>query len=182
MKTLALALAVVVAAAGFSVPQDPPAFQPPKPGKHHEHLKAQEGTWEFTSTFQMAPGAPEETVKGVQTNTLCGGGLWLVIDSKGGDFWGHGVVGYDEQRKKYVSSWVDNMSDYVQVGEGDCSDDGKVQTTQVRVKSMADPTKWETMKEVFTVVDKDTSRLEFFATGPDGKEFRMGKIEYKRKK
>lgn len=164
--------------------QDQPAQEMPKPGEHHEHLKAFVGTWEWTATFNMGGQVAEG--KGTETCESKADGLWLVFeangDMMGGKFWGHGVIGYDMQLKKYVGSWVDNCADYVQVSEGECSDGGKTFTTVSKVKDMMDPTKWTTMKQVHKVTGKDTKTIEFFMPGADGKETKCGTIEYTRKK
>ena len=42
-----------------------------------------------------------------------GGGFWLLLDYKGDfggmKFEGKGATGYDPNKKKYVSTWVDSM-------------------------------------------------------------------------
>lgn len=186
--TLSFALAAVM---GFAFAQDmggqdQPMPQAPKPGKHHEHIKAFEGKFDFVAKFMMPDGKTEES-KGTQTNTMGCGGLFLIMDASGAEmmgqkFHGHGLWGYDEQKKKYTSVWVDNMADYVQIGEGECSDEGKTITMWVNIKTMEDATKWAKMKEVSKLVDKDHTTLAFSMTGPDGKEMEVGKIEYTRKK
>jgi hypothetical protein len=155
----------------------------PKPNKHHESLKVCEGTWDFVATFTGPDGSKSEA-KGVQTEKLCGNGLWLVMDAQGElmgqKFWGHGMVGYDEMKKKFVFTWVDSMSTMIQPGEGDGSDDDKTITLLVDVVGMdGKPAK---MKQVSKVLDQDNKTLTFLMTGPDGKEFEMGVIQYKRKK
>lgn len=164
--------------------QDQPEQEMPKPGPHHDHMKAHEGTWEWTGEFDM--GGNKAEGKGTQTNTIKGDGLWMVIDTTGdmggSKFWGSGVAGYDLTRKKHVSSWVDSASDYVQVGEGDCADDCKTLTMWVNIKDMEDPTKMGKMKQVTQVVDKDHLTLTFSVVAPDGTEVEIGVITYARKK
>ena len=164
--------------------QDQPAQEMPKAGEHHKHMKAFEGTWEWTGAFDM--GGEKAEGKGTQTNTIKADGLWMVADADGdmggSKFWGHGMAGYDMTSKKHVSSWVDNAGDYVQVGEGECADDCKTLTMWVNVKSMEDPTKMGKMKQVTQVVDKDHHTLTFSMTAPDGSEVEIGVITYARKK
>jgi len=160
-------------------------FQPPKPTKFHEHLKQFEGTWDAVSKFFMEPGKPAVESKGSETGKLVSGGLWLVFDYKGDmfgiPFVGHGVMGYDTHKKKYVGSWVDSMATGLFTSEGTCDDKGKVFTS---VMEGTDPESGKTMKmkHVSEIKDADTKTLTFYMDGPDGKEIVMGTIEYKRRK
>src|SRR5262245_43634678 len=116
---LATALAALPAAAQDAAKKKPeaPAAAPqgmpplPKPGPEHELLKQSLGTWNASVESWMAPGAPPSVSKGTETNVLTGGGMWLVTDFKSEfmsmPFTGHGVMGYDPGKKKYVSTWVD---------------------------------------------------------------------------
>lgn len=159
--------------------QEPPM---PQPGPHHKHLEAFAGTWTYEAKFTMGPDQTMES-KGVQTDVIGGGGLWLVMDVKGDDgMWGHGMVGYDESKQKYVGVWVDSMTDYFQLSEGECSDDGKTLTTRGKVKDMMDPSTWVEMRSVSQIVDADHKKLTFYMPGEDGKEMEAGVIEYTRKK
>src|SRR5688500_16062582 len=67
---------------------------PPKPGPEHDILKKDAGIWDATIQEMTEPGAPPKESKGVETNTLACGGLWLVTDFKGEmmgqPFQGHG--------------------------------------------------------------------------------------------
>src|SRR5262245_46136884 len=50
----------------------------PKPGPEHEILKKEASVWDATVEMRMEPGGKPEVTKGVETNTLIGGGLWRV--------------------------------------------------------------------------------------------------------
>src|SRR4051794_26995264 len=86
----------------------------PKLGPEHEVLKKEAGVWDATVESRMEPNGKPMVSRGVETNTLIGGGLWLVQDFKGEmmgmPFQGHGVTGYDVSKKKYVGTWVDSMA------------------------------------------------------------------------
>lgn len=156
----------------------------PKAGAPHEHLKAHAGTWESKSLLVMGDRKIEGG--GVQTETLAGNGLWLVIDAKGkfgpGEFWGHGMTGYDGTRKKYVASWVDSTIDYVMSGEGECSADGTTLTMVYQVRDPADPSKIVPMKEVTRFTDQDNKTMTISCTDPAGQNVEFGTIILKRKK
>jgi len=155
--------------------------EPPKPGKHHEHLKAFAGSWDYEAIFSTGAGSSRST--GTSTETMSPDGLWLVMDTRAsGDvvFWGHGIVGFDSSKGKYVGVWVDSMGDYMALSEGECSDDGKTQTVWTEVKGAAGkPVK---MKQVSHLVDADNKTHVMSITGPDGKDMEVAKITFTRKK
>ena len=99
----------------------------------------------------------------------------------GQPFVGHGTMGYDLQKKKFVGSRVDSMATGLFVSEGTCDEKGKVFTS---VMEGADPATGRTMKmkHVSGFKDKDAKTLTFSLPGPDGKDMVIGTIEYKRRK
>ena len=94
----------------------------PKPGPEHAALKPQAGEWDATVESFMAPGQPPLLSKGTETGTMIGD-FWLVSDFKsdmmGQPFTGHGTLGYDPAKKKYVSTWIDSMTPTLSLGESD---------------------------------------------------------------
>jgi hypothetical protein len=188
MKKTLVAASILVLAAGAVLAARarqegmPP---PPKPQKEHEWLKNFEGAWDFTAKFHMGPGAPAMESKGVQVDRVGGGGMWLIIDTmedkKDAPFHGHGMVGYDPEKKKYIGVWIDGHTSKFQMSEGTVDKDGKVMTMEADGPPGPDgkPSK---MKQESTIKDKDHKSLKFYATGPDGKEMMVGEIEYIRKK
>ena len=156
----------------------------PKPGPEHEFLKQFVGTWTSTMEMRMAADQPWAKATGSDTYTMLGG-FWLVQEAKGDmggmSFSGIGQTGYDPYKKKYVSTWVDNMGPCLSIGEGTLDKTGKILTT------IANSTDCETGKPcTFRIIqemkDKDTCTFSFFMTGKDGKEFEGMKGESKRKK
>lgn len=83
----------------------------PKPGPEHEHFKQEIGSWDVEIKAWMGPGDPTVT-KGKETNRMLGG-FWLVADFEGNmfgsDFEGHGIYGYDQEKKQYVGQWYDSL-------------------------------------------------------------------------
>jgi hypothetical protein len=157
---------------------------PPKPGKEHDLLKQFEGEWECTTKFAMPGQAPMES-KSKESGKIIAGGLFLVFDVNGemmgAKFTAHGTLGYDTQKKKYTGCWMDSMATGVYLVEGTYDDKAKVLTETMEG---TDPATGQAMKMkmVHELKDRDNRVLKLFMNGPDGKEFQMGTIEYKRKK
>jgi hypothetical protein len=158
---------------------------PPRPGPEHELLKMQEGVWDATIEVKATPDSAPAASRGIETNTLSCGGLWLVSDFKGQlgpvPFQGHGVTGYDPLKKKYVGTWVDSMSSHIAPLEGTHDKDAKTVTFS---SEMRDPTgKVEKWKSVTELKDKDTRVWTAHFKDPvTGKEYPALKITYKRRK
>jgi hypothetical protein len=169
-----------LAVAGYAQQSPPPI---PKPGPEHELLKQDVGTWDATVEI-FEPGKPPAVSKGSETTSLVGG-FWAVSDFKsdlmGQPFEGRGTVGFDTNKKKYVSTWVDSMSTGFMTGEATYDPKTKTMTgfmegfdpAQGKAVKMRETTEWK---------DADTKVFTMFMTGPDGKEVQTMKITYKRRK
>lgn len=156
----------------------------PKPTPEHEVLRQFEGTWEGAVKFHLEPGKEPAQGKGTMVEKIICGGLWLSFDWEGefmqSPFTGHGVMGYDPKKKKYVSVWVDSMVTSIEPSEG--TYDEKTKTfTMIGEYEEAKTGKRSPRREVTEFVDKDTHRLKFYFT-EDGKEALVMEIEFKRKK
>ena len=107
------------------------------PGEAHEAMKAWVGEWNLETTMWMAPGAPPSTSKAYSKAELIMDGRYLVehvngeIDMGDGNtvpFEGVSLVGYDNHKKKYFSTWIDSFSTAMMVEEGKMNDDGQLVT------------------------------------------------------
>jgi hypothetical protein len=160
------------------------AAQAPSPTKEHEIFKGDVGTWDATMKLFAAPGAEPTVSKAVETNELVGG-MWLVSrfegELMGMPFTGFGQWGYDPAEKKYIGTWIDNMTPYLQTIRGDYDGATKTMTS---VSESRDPMTGEkiTYKESARTIDADTRLFEM--SMPDGKGGyqKMLEIEYKRRK
>ena len=153
------------------------------PGPEVERLKQFEGTWDAKITVPQ-PGAPAIESKGVQTARLGCGGRWLITDYKGEfmdmPFEGHGIEGYDAEKKKYVQVWVDPMSASIDVMEGTYDEATKTFAFKGKGKNPETGQTMEyTMKTVIESRDRNVFTMEMAA--PDGKTEAF-KIEYTRRK
>ena len=87
----------------------------PKPGPEHEKLaKALSGSWIGEETLSPSPWGPGGPATGRSEIRTSLDGFWLIQDyteEKDGHrvYAGHGVYGYDANRKKYVWNWFDVM-------------------------------------------------------------------------
>lgn len=170
--------------AGAAPPAQDEAFPVPKPTKEHDRLRKEAGSWDATVKSWMAPNTEPMVSKGTETGRMLAGGLWLVQDFRGEfggrEFRGHGQMGYDTNKKKYVGTWIDSFSTSILVLEGEY-DEAKQET--VFVGEMPDPATGQMIKfrNVGKLIGNDTRVFAMYVPGPDGKEFKTMEIEYKRR-
>ena len=155
------------------------------PGDPHKKLDSFVGTWNTKLTMWMAPGAPPMSSEGTSENRWIMGNRYLEQRLKGNfmgqSFEGLGYTGYDNVKKQYWGTWMDNMSTAMMMSTG-WMPDGK---TWMFSGSMADPMTGgdSRMEERITVVDNDHHIMEMW--GPsmtDGTMYKMMEIQYSRKK
>ncbi|WP_428940521.1 DUF1579 domain-containing protein [Fontivita pretiosa] len=155
------------------------------PGKEHEGLKPMAGTFDVELSFIPAPGAPAQVSKGTEKNEMVLGGRFLEGrfrgEMMGQPFEGIGYTGYDNLKKKYVSTWMDSMGTMILVQEGTADATGKVITF---TSTMPDPVsgKEQTMRSVLTIVSNDRHTFDMYVPGPDGKEYKCMTNVYTRAK
>jgi hypothetical protein len=93
----------------------------PKPTTEHAELQKCVGTWEGTVTM-YAPGMPQTPSPAKEVVTAAGP-FWttshFTSDFMGMTYEGRGCHGYDPQKGKFTSTWIDNMSSYLSVMEGE---------------------------------------------------------------
>jgi hypothetical protein len=146
------------------------------PGKEHAMLAKSNGTWNAETTMWMAPDAPPMVSKGTAVNKMIMGGRYQQMtfkgDMMGQPFEGVGTTAYDNARKIWTSSWIDNMSTGIMNMEGTWDDATKSMTTKGKMLCPANG-KWCEMKEVFKIVDDNTQVMEMY--GPDMKTGKMYK-------
>jgi hypothetical protein len=101
----------------------------PKPGPMHAQLAKMVGKWTYKNSMKMDPNAPAMVTDGTEEVTsVCGGLYFMVTSTSGGPmpFEGHGIMAYDESKKKFTGAWVDNMGTAIYMMEGTPKADGTV--------------------------------------------------------
>lgn len=160
------------------------------PGEHHKHLEQWAGEWNGKVVMYMAPGEPPIENKMTASTKVVMGGRYVIEKVQGtldmGDgnpspFEGMSTMGYDNHKKQYFSTWIDNMGTGIMEEWGTCDGSGKVLTSEGKTYDPMIGSE-RASKSIATVVDADTRKLEMFAPGPDGKMFKNMEITYTRKK
>jgi hypothetical protein len=153
------------------------------PGEQHKKLEPFVGTFDVKVTSWMAPGAPPAESSGTAVDSWVLGGRYVqeMFDGQfmGQPFSGIGYTGYDNIKKAYVSTWMDNMSTAVMLTKGTM--EGNTMTSS---GTMDDPMtgRQQSMQNKVTIADNDHHTMEMWGPGPDGKVYKMMEISYSRRK
>ena len=155
------------------------------PGDMQKMIASWDGTWSSEMSMSEKPGAPIQKSTGTTVNKMVLGGRYQesvnTSTMMGMPFEGHGTLGFDNIKKVFESTWIDNMGTGVMKMSGPW--DAATKSVTLTGK-MTDPMSGKEVnyKEVFTVVDDNTQMMAMYAPGEDGKEFKSMEIKFTRKK
>jgi hypothetical protein len=156
------------------------------PGEPHKMLAKSNGTWNGETTMWMAMGAPPSTGKSTTINKMAMDGRYQVSEFKGEfmgmPFTGLSTTGYDNFKKVFVSTWIDNMGSGIMKMEGPWDEASKSMTLTGK---MTDPSTGREcdMKEIFKIIDDNTQVMEMYGPDPQtGKQYKTMEIKFTRKK
>jgi hypothetical protein len=155
------------------------------PGDMHKMMAAWDGNWTGEMTMWMNPADPPTKSTTTAVNKMIMNGLYEESNHSGNmmgmPFSGKSTMGYDNHKKMFVSSWIDNMSSGIMNMEGpwDAATKSitlKGKTMDAGMKTVID------VRQVFKVIDDNNHSLEMYMVMPDGKETKSFEIKYIRKK
>jgi hypothetical protein len=165
-----------------------------KLNENHKLLSSLDGNWDYAIKFWMNPdpnAKPQES-KGTATRKSIMGGRYVMMDVTGkmqmpGEdgkmkditFKGVGMEGYDNVKKKFVGTWVDNMGTGIMMSEG--TYDPATKTFTYTGEYEAIPGMKQKIREVVKIADKDHMSLEWYEN-QGGQEVKTMEISYTRKK
>lgn len=134
MKTHMIGWSLLVAlgtSIAVSTADEPQQGQMPQPTKEHEWLKKLEGEWAIQGECTDPNGATKQ-IKGSESNELLGG-FWSIgrVEAEGDQpMKGIFTLGFDDEKKKYVATWVDSTHGTLWRYEGQLDSGGKVLTLE----------------------------------------------------
>lgn len=152
------------------------------PGNVHQMLAKSDGKWNAEISFYQSPDQPPVVNKAVCENKMVLGGRYQqsvykgVIDNM--PFEGQGTLAYDNAKKIYISTWIDNMGTGVMYLEGTFDEATKTLTMKGRATD-AVTGKDIKVRETMKIIDDNTQQMEMFDT-KEGKETKTMSIMLKR--
>src|SRR5947207_12492427 len=146
-----------------------------KLNENHKLLASMDGNWDYTIKFWMNPdpNAPPQESKGTATRKSIMGGRYVTMDVSGNmqmpgedgkmktmQFKGMGMEGYDNVKKKFVASWIDNMGTGIEFSEGTYDPATKSFTYTSEMEPV--PGMKTQVREVIKVADNNHMMLEWY--------------------
>ena len=153
------------------------------PGKEHADLAKMNGDWNFSAKFWMDPTAAAQTSDGIANCEMLLGGRYMQMKVSGKmmgmDYNGISVIGYDNGKKMWVSSYIDNFGTGLMYMEGTMDEASQ---KIVFTGKMYDPMFGKDMyeKQTIKMVDDKTCEMEMFNV-IDGKDVKTMEIKYTKK-
>lgn len=153
------------------------------PGENHKVLNAKAGKWTL-KVKDYSMGAPTEStatseMKWVMDNRFLEDNTQGTF--MGQPFQGQGFCGYDNLKKKYIGSWIDNMGTGIMTSEGTYDAASKTFTYTSECPDMT-MTKYVKSRMTEKITDNDHMTMQMYGPGPDGKEMLKMEIDYTRAK
>ncbi len=165
-----------------------------KLNENHKLLASLDGTWSYTVKMWMdgdTSKKPEES-KGTAVRKSIMDGRYVVMNVTGNmempgpdgkmkkvTFKGQGTEGYDNVKKKFIGTWMDNMGTGIMTSEGDYDPATKTFTYTGEYAML--PGMTQKIREVVKLDDKNHMTFEWYEDR-GGKEAKTMEIDYTRKK
>ncbi len=174
--------------AAAAPPMDPQAMMAAwekfkTPGEGHRRLEPMIGSFRARTTWVMGPGAPPETSEGSSENRWALGGRYLEQrysgSAMGMPLEGVGFTGFDNARKKFVGTWMDNFGTGIMYSLGT----GKPTNEEIEFESdVVMPTGgtrryWSKVR----IADRDNHSFEMWTREKNGPRYRAMLVEYSRR-
>ena len=162
-----------------------------KPGENHKLLARGVGTWSYAVKMWMSPDAAPSESSGTAVVREIMGGRFFLGDHSGKfdmpgpdgkpmsmDFKGMSIEGYDNAKKMFVASWIDNMGTGIMSLEGTYDSMNKTFTYRGEYEPM--PGMRTKVREVIKITDNDHHTFEFYEDR-GGTEVKTMEMTYTRK-
>jgi uncharacterized protein DUF1579 len=134
------------------------------PGAAHKALEPLVGDWTAEVKSWMAPDAPPTVTKATAKSSWAMNGRFVQEEFKGEmmgkPFHGMSLTGYDNQKQKYNSLWVDDMSTAIFTSEGTADDGAKVITFTGKMDCPMTGQKDMPVKHVVRIISPDKHVFE----------------------
>ncbi|MCD2259404.1 DUF1579 domain-containing protein [Psychroserpens luteolus] len=185
-KLLVLIVLLVFCANGYAqTPEEMKAWQEHMtPGKYHKWLSSFDGEWNGDVKMWMDPSQPPVASKMSTKNEMIMNGLYQRSTHSGNmmgmPFKGEGMIGYDNSKKEFINTWIDNMGSGIMIMKGTLDETGKILLTE---GTMTDPMSGKDMgiKQILTHISEDKHHFEMYMiVGKE--EMKTMEITYTRKK
>ncbi len=141
----------------------------PKPTAEHAFLKKFVGDWATTSYSVASPDQPKMKCEGKMKSRMVGG-FWVVTETEasfpGMKFTAVQTIGYDEESKKYVGTWIDSMVNHMWKYEG--TEKGDTLTLEATGPNFMAAGEKSQFRDVYEFVSDDDIKVTSLMQAEDG--------------
>jgi len=162
-----------------------------QPGDNHKILATGVGSWTYKVKWWMSPDAPPMESTGTTSCKAVMGGRYFISEHTGKmsmpgadgkpaemEFKGMGTEGYDNAKKKFVASWIDNMGTGIMLMEGTYDPATKCLTYIGDETPM--PGMTMKVRQAVKIIDNDHRVIEFFEDRGGASQTKTMEITYTR--
>lgn len=156
------------------------------PGEMQKMMASWNGTWNGKVLLWHKAGMAPDSSKATSVNKMIMGGRYQISNFTGNmmgmPFEGMSKMAYDNAKKVFISTWIDNMGTGISTMEGTWDAATK---TMTMTGKMVDPERGDgretVARQVFRVIDDIHHVMEMYGPGDDGKEFKWMEINFTKK-
>ena len=153
------------------------------PGSPHKMMADETGTWNCEMTFwEEANGKPSKSTSTANVKMILGGRYQEAIYSgtmMGQPFEGKSTLAYNNASKEFTTTFIDNMGTGMMVATGKYDEANKSMNFKGEMVNPLNGKK-TAYREVYTIVDANTRKMEMYDT-KKGEEYKSMEIIMKRK-
>ncbi len=148
------------------------------PGEMHQMLAKSNGNWKEEITFWMKPGADPMKWNATSVSEMVMDGRYQRMTTTGSFMGmtsnGMSITGYDNAKKTFFTTWIDNMGTGITTAEGKW--DAAKHCIEYKGK-MYEPMSKKDMsyRQVLTFIDDNHQKMEMFIIGKE-KEYKSMEI------
>lgn len=154
------------------------------PGPRHQWLAKYTGTWEAEISQWMDATSPPTKTTAKEEVSMAMNGLYQVSNFSsnmmGMPMTGQSTLGYDNAKKKFVSTWIDNLGSGIVMMTGDYDEATKTLSLK---GTQTDPVTGNDagIRQEVKFTDDNTYTMTMYGDGMDGKEMKFMEGTFKRK-
>jgi uncharacterized protein DUF1579 len=154
------------------------------PGEAHKVLDSKVGTWNLTVRMFMSPDQPPQESHGSSSVQWILDGRYLqdttVGEFGGMPFRGSGLTGYDNLKKRYVSTWIDNFGTGILHAEGRYDASTRTFHYESEGPDLMFANAYVPTRAIEKWIDADHWVMQSFGPDGDGDEYMAMEIQYAR--
>jgi DMSO/TMAO reductase YedYZ molybdopterin-dependent catalytic subunit len=156
------------------------------PGEGHKFLDQFVGKWDVISRMWLeGPDKPPSETKGLSESKWILEGRFLLEEATGQmmgmPYKSMNFIGFDNYKKKYIVSYMDNLGTGLYTGEGKLDPSNKVLTMFGKMDDYMTGENDKPVKYVTRIISKDKHVFEVYDEVGNPKEYKVAEIIYTRK-